>query len=132
MKVFVIGKDDKFLAEDLVEIDEQDEGSLQCLVRYFGEGGNAGTYCLINLGKLSIYEGWKKIRDLCNNEKLPRMSGQKPSYIYIESTYVGSCCDSIICKKTYKGSEWENPTFDVTDTEVVLKTGTIYPEVGSG
>ena len=49
---------------------------------------------------------------------------------YDEDFVVSVTCD--MCKKTYTGSKWENGTFDVTDTEVVLKTGTMYPEGGSG
>lgn len=40
-------------------------------------------------------------------------------------------CD--ICKKTYSGEHWEKASsYDVLETEVKLRTGSSYPEGGSG
>jgi len=47
-------------------------------------------------------------------------------YTWTESTI----CD--ICKKVHKGSGWKKETFEVLETEVRIKTGSSYPEGGSG
>lgn len=39
-------------------------------------------------------------------------------------------CD--ICKKEYKGINWETDSYSALDTEVKLTTGSRYPEGGSG
>ena len=39
-------------------------------------------------------------------------------------------CD--ICKKTYKGSDWERENYSALETEVRMKTGSVYPEGGMG
>ena len=39
-------------------------------------------------------------------------------------------CD--ICKKTYKGRDWERENYSALETEVRMKSGSLYPEGGSG
>ena len=39
-------------------------------------------------------------------------------------------CD--ICKKTYRGENWESEGYSVLETEVRMRTGTSYPEMSSG
>lgn len=45
---------------------------------------------------------------------------------YVESI----TCD--VCKKTYRGERWDAGSYDVEEVEVKYKTGSSYPEGGSG
>ena len=52
---------------------------------------------------------------------------QRPSSTY--EALVETKCD--LCGKTTK-SEWKNGSFDATETEIRLRTGSSYPEGGGG
>lgn len=52
---------------------------------------------------------------------------QRPSSTY--EALVETKCD--LCGKTTKSS-WKDGTFDATETEIRMKTGSSYPEGGSG
>lgn len=50
----------------------------------------------------------------------------KSTYNHVEFTV----CD--ICKKQYKGENWERGNYSALETTVLLKTGSSFPEGGSG
>jgi hypothetical protein len=55
--------------------------------------------------------------------------------ITIHRKYDDEIIDSItcdICKKTYRGENWERERYDVLETQVKLHTGNSFPEGGSG
>lgn len=49
---------------------------------------------------------------------------------YEDTITESTTCD--ICKKTYKGENWERGSYSVLETEVRFKTGSSYPEGGMG
>ena len=60
------------------------------------------------------------------------MKNKKTVHREYDSEVVDSVtCD--ICKKIYQGEHWERESsYDVLETEVKMKTGSSYPEGGSG
>lgn len=59
------------------------------------------------------------------------MKNKKKVHCSYDDTVTKSItCD--ICKKTYKGTDWERERFSALETEVRMKRGSSSPEGGSG